>query len=376
MGTTVLPLSGVAYGQQLDFHGISQSEEFPVYVEPDYQDVLEEAGESHPYETVVATYDADVPGVAKFVDEVSSCLTKHSTLIRLPLKAGEQLKTPEQVARLVGHLGDAGISEKSIMLVIGGGTLCNLGGFIATMWSGMEPIFIPTNYTAIADVAVGSLHMINVGAQKNRLQIYHDPLAVVIDPRFIATLPKSERRSGLVETVKHGIAQDRALFEHLERLSEEGSIFDDINVLDLALRTAQLKDELQKSDPFGERTQDILLYGHVIAHAIEPATDYSMPHGEAVSLGLLVELAFYHQPASEVFSRVRNLLDKLGLPTLSPRNLTTENIMAQLAHVMTRGGTLLIPSVGEIGELQAVNGRYSGEFVPEQIRSALSIIAQ
>lgn len=374
MGMPVLPLSGIAYGQQLAFHGIFQRAQFPVYVEPDYKQVLGRSYEVHPYDTVVAAYDAGVPSVERFINEILSYLPKGRVSIRMPLVGGEQLKTLEQVVRITKWLGASAVGDKSVMLVIGGGTLCNLAGFVATMWNGMEIVFVPTNYTAIADVAVGSLHMINVGTQKNRLQLYYDPLAVAYDSRFIVTLPISERRSGLVETIKHGIAQDGVLFEQIERLAEDGKIFDDANVFDLAIRTAQLKEELMKTEPFSEHAQNIFLYGHVIAHAIEAAMNYSVPHGEAVSLGLLVELAFYYSPETASFIRVKHLLDKLGLPTKMPHTLTTEKILAQLFHAMTHDGTLLIPHIGQIGALEAVLGCYSEKFDIEKVRNALSVI--
>jgi len=373
MADIALPLSGVSYGQQLMFHGIHQRTTFPAHVTSDYTQVLARARETYPFQAVVVMYDQAVPGASQFVDGISGLVNE--TLIKLPLEAGEHLKTPEQIARVTQILEGHGIGEKSISVIIGGGTVCNFAGFLSTIWHGMEPIVVPTNYTAMGDVAIGSLHMLNVGADKNRLRLYYDPLAVVFDPRFITTLTNVERRNGLVETVKHAIAQDVALLEHLERHVEAGTVFNDDTVFDFALRTAQLKDELIGIDPFGERTQNILLYGHVMAHAIEPASDYSIPHGEAVSLGLLAELAFFHGPTTPIFTRVKALMNQLGLPIKIPSDLHISTVMDHLAHVMTRDDTLLIPRVEGPGALKSIGGLHTGEFDRASIQKALNSIA-
>lgn len=373
MNGTAFPLSGVSYGQQLQFHGIAQRSHFPAYVAPNYVQVFADAREAHPYQTCIAMFDAAVPGATRFLGELETA--SGTQLIRIPLEAGERLKTLDKVSEIATKLGEHHVSEKSLMLVIGGGTLCNAAGFIAAMWNGMEQIVIPTNFTAIGDVAIGSLHMVNLGSHKNSLQLYADPLAVVLDPRFIPTLPVAERRSGLAETAKHAIAQDSALFDHIERQIAAGVLFEDDAIFDLALRTAQLKDAYMASDPSGPLTQHTFLYGHVIAHAIEPASDYAIPHGEAVSLGLLVELAFFHEPTAPIFVRVKKMLEAIGLPTRLPPQLNACKITAQLAHAMTLDGKLSIPRVEEIGSLRMVGGKYTADFDRSAVNKALGVIA-
>jgi 3-dehydroquinate synthase len=296
-------------------------------------------------------------------------------LISIPIEPGEPLKTLEQVTRLTKRLNDQyDIAEQSLMFVIGGGTVCNFAGYVATPWQGMEIIVIPTNFTAIGDVAIGSLHLINLGPHKNKLQLCFDPLAVILDPKFMNTLPKSERRNGLAETVKHAIAQDAKLFSDLEAHIKTGTIFNDDILFDFALCTAQLKDKLMGIDPFGERTQSIFLYGHALAHAIEPATDFQMPHGEAVALGLLGELAFFHKPNAPIYVRTKAMLEGLGLPTHLPRSLLIDTIMNHLEHVSTDKG-LSIAYVNEPGNLCEESGTVRRFFTPDAVRATLTTIA-
>lgn len=355
------------------FHGICQRKTFPGYVAPDYNDVLAHAHEVHPFQTALAVYDQAVPGATQLIRGLN-VLFKDPVLV-IPVTAGEQLKTPQKIAETLLHMSSLRIGGKSLMCVFGGGTVCNFAGFIAAMWNGMEALLIPTNYTAIADVAIGSLHMLNAGDEKNRLQLYRDPLAVVFDPRFMSSLPRFERRSGLAEAVKHAVAQDAVFFGVLERQAIDGSVFDDEPLFDSALRTAQLKDELMAIDPFGERAQCVFLYGHTIAHAIESATQYRLPHGQAVSLGILSELACFHKKDAPLFQRVRALLDRIGLPVVMPPQFHISDVMEHLAHTMSPQGTLRIAHVGELGSLEDIQGHYAAEFDRSEIQRAISAIA-
>lgn len=372
MMTKMWPLSGVSLGDQMRFHGISQRAHFPAYLTSDYSQVFAQAHTDHPYKTVVAMYDRTIPNISRFVDDVERLVG--GQLIKIPLEPGEQIKTPKEVARVSEYLAEQDVSEKSLAVIIGGGTLCNIAGFVATIWNGMEALIIPTNYTSMSDVAIGSLHMINAGMHKNCLQIYSDPLAVIFDPRFVSSLSKTERRNGLVETLKQAISQDASLFEQMEAHMEAGTLLDDAPVFDFALRTAILKDELLGSDPFGERSQNILLYGHVIAHAIEPASNFKVPHGEAVSLGLLGELAFYHDPSAPIFARVKILLQKLGLPTQLPTEVKSSDVIEHLTHAFTEESTLLIPRVERVGSLKEVDGSFSGAFARPDIEKVMRVL--
>lgn len=365
-------LSGVSLGQRLTFHGIRQRTQFAAHIAPNYRSVFSAAREMHAYRTAVVLYDQTVPNVQRFIEMLTPLIGV--PMIQKPLLPGESLKTLPRVAQLTDELGTQDIGEKSLMLVIGGGTVCNAAGFLAAMWQGMQQIVIPTNYTAIADVAIGSLHMLNVGEIKNRLQLYADPLAVVFDPQFFTTLPDAERRNGLAETAKHAVAQESALFTHLEARLADGTILHDDPLFDIALHTAQLKDTLMARDPFGEYAQSILLYGHTIAHAIEPASQYTIPHGAAVSMGILAELAFFHGPETPLFRRTKALLEGIGLPVQLPHGLSVVDVLHHLDHAMTGDGRLFVPRVAAFGQLEEKAGRYVEGFDRRAVERALATI--
>ena len=290
--------SGYELGQTVQFRGVRQRRQFPVHIGSDVRGLIQQARTTHDFEKMLAVYDQDIPGIQQYVQRFKDLGV--APVVDFPLPAGEDTKDISRISEIMQQMREMDLGEKTVVLVIGGGTLCNAAGFIGATWEGMKIIFVPTNYIAIGDVAIGSLHMVNVGSAKNRLQLHHDPLAVILDPAFIDSLPHFERQVGLAETAKHAISQDLSLMQELEAAIADKSAFENDNLFDLALWTAKFKDDQMAISLTSDQTQGILLYGHTIAHAIEPATGYKISHGEAVSLGLLVEVAFFHSEDSEI----------------------------------------------------------------------------
>ena len=161
------------------------------------------------------------------------------------------------------------------------------------------------------------------------------------------SLPDKEKRNGLVEALKHGLTQDEKLFEKLGRLAEEEQILKTDNLFEIAVVTAMLKNELIAEDPFSDHTKGVLSYGHTIAYALEEITDYKIPHGEAVSIGIVVELNLFHEHNSILFKRTINLLTKLGLPTAIPSSIST----AEITERLNMHGKKEFPHVKDIGTL-------------------------
>jgi 3-dehydroquinate synthase len=261
-------------------------------------------------------------------------------------------------------------------IIIGGGTICNCAGFVASIWKDMQQLVIPTTYTAMCDVAVGSLHMLNSGADKNGLRVYSDPMGIILDSRYINSLLLSERRNGLVETVKHALTQDADTFDELEKSIEDDTIFENQSLFDMAIRTALLKSALLGEDPHGNHTEAILNYGHTIAHMIESANNYSIPHGESVSLGILVELAIYNDVNTELFARVRTMLQNLGLPVKMPQSTGVDQLIDHIKFRRSMGEKYLIPRVDIVGKISPGGGNYRQIAEMAKIIDTLKIIHQ
>ncbi len=219
-------------------------------------------------------------------------------LLVIEVAGGELNKTVEigmgVAEKVLEHLRP----RTGAVVVAGGGVTLNLGSLVAGLVyrGGFPIIVVPTTIMAIADVAVGSKGSVNwIDPKKGQIWkhgfgVYVNPTAVLLDRRFIDTLPGAEVILGLSEVLKHGLLQDAALFgdtlDLLKHAQPEHS-----RAMELATRALTLKARVLVGDPFESAAAKILLYGHIHAHSLERASKLSVPHGSSVYFGLLVELA-------------------------------------------------------------------------------------
>jgi 3-dehydroquinate synthetase len=201
---------------------------------------------------------------------------------RLP--SGEAAKRVEALARLWDELG---VGRDGRIVAIGGGTTLDAAGFAAaTFLRGVDWVAVPTTLVAQVDAAIGGKTGIDLTAGKNLVGAFHLPSRVVADPGVLATLPEAERRQGLAEVVKTGLLAGRPLWELPEP--------------EMVRACAAFKCAVVLSDPLEQGRRAILNLGHTFAHALEAASGYSLPHGDAVALGLLGALRLSDQPTEVV----------------------------------------------------------------------------
>jgi 3-dehydroquinate synthetase/shikimate kinase len=200
------------------------------------------------------------------------------------LPSGEAAKRMDVVTRLWDELG---IGRDGVLLGVGGGTATDVAGFTAaTYLRGLPWIAVPTTLVGQVDAAIGGKTGIDLDAGKNLVGAFHLPEEVVADPHVLATLPEAQRRQGLAEVVKTGLLAGRALWE----LPED----------ELIRGAAAFKCAVVLSDPEEGGRRAILNLGHTFAHALETASGYALPHGDAVALGLLAALRLSGQPTDVV----------------------------------------------------------------------------
>jgi shikimate kinase / 3-dehydroquinate synthase len=170
------------------------------------------------------------------------------------------------------------LGRDGTIVAYGGGTTTDLAGFVAaTYMRGVRWIALPTTLVGQVDAAIGGKTAIDLPQGKNLVGAFHYPDRVVIDPEELMTLPDEERRNGMAEVVKTGLLAGRPLWE----LPEE----------EMIRACAAFKASVCLEDPY-ERTgrREVLNLGHTFGHALEAASDYVVPHGEAVALGLKAAL--------------------------------------------------------------------------------------
>ena len=207
----------------------------------------------------------------------------NSRLIVMP--AGEvhkQLETAEAIWR---QLQLSGARRDSLLMNLGGGVVCDLGGFAAATWKrGIPFIHIPTSLMAQTDAAIGGKCALNFGGIKNQIGLIRQPEAVCILPDFLKSLPQQEIHAGFAEMLKHGIIADADLFRTLRQ--EDSRIPPDIVQI---RRSVEIKMSFVRQDEEDRDVRKALNFGHSVGHLLEALAGGSLSHGKAVAYGMRAE---------------------------------------------------------------------------------------
>lgn len=253
----------------------------------------------------------------------------------LVLPAGEQSKSRAQWAALSDQLLDRGFGRDSAIVALGGGVIGDLAGFVAaTYLRGIPCLQVPTTLLAMLDASVGGKTGVDTPHGKNLIGAFHPPAAVVADPLVLRTLPEREYRAGLAEAVKHGLIADAGYFAWLGESAAAIARRDETTLATLVRRSVQIKAAVVGEDERESGRRAILNAGHTVAHAVEHASSYALPHGEAVALGLVAECELAEAMGigrRGLGAEVAALLQRLGLPVRLEDGLPRDRVLAAMA---------------------------------------------
>jgi 3-dehydroquinate synthase len=253
----------------------------------------------------------------------------------LTFPSGEASKSREEWCRLTDALLARGFGRDSALISLGGGVAGDLAGFVAaTYMRGLPYLQAPTTLLAMVDASVGGKTAVDTPQGKNLVGAFHPPVAVVADPRVLKSLPEREFRGGLAEAVKHGLIAGREYFEWMERETAALLARDQAALTRLVRGSVEIKAEVVSGDEREAGRRAVLNAGHTVAHALELATGYGLPHGEAVALGLVSECELAERlglAAPGLRSRVASLLERFGLPVRLPIPVPPERLLAAMA---------------------------------------------
>lgn len=204
------------------------------------------------------------------------------------LKPGEQSKSFKSFEDISEQILALEITRNSCLIALGGGIVGDLTGFVAsTLLRGIRYIQVPTTLLAQVDSSVGGKTAINSKKGKNLIGCFHQPSLVLIDPETLRTQSRSEFINGYAEVVKYGILGDSSFFFWLE--SNLGALLghDNKAVEEIIYRCCKMKKEIVEKDEKEDGDRALLNLGHTFGHAIEMLSNYSIPHGFAVSIGIV-----------------------------------------------------------------------------------------
>ena len=225
--------------------------------------------------------DARVAGL--YEGALTSVLASPSVLL---IEASEASKSLDRFPAYVDHLVARGVRRNHTLVAVGGGVLQDITCFLAaTLLRGLPWQFYPTTLLAQADSCIGSKSSINVGRLKNVLGTFTPPTAVWIADPVLRTLAGQDIRSGVGEMLKVHAIEGPDSFDRIA--GDYARLLDDVGVRRrYVYRSLEIKKRLIEQDEFDRGVRNIMNYGHSFGHAIESATNFAVPHGIAVTMGM------------------------------------------------------------------------------------------
>jgi len=289
------------------------------------------------------------PALARQIEKYFAAHAGALTLVCHPLvvEGGERTKNSSfHVSEIHSHIDRHHIDRHSYVIAVGGGALLDMVGFAAaTAHRGIRHVRIPTTTLSQADSGVGVKNGINAFGKKNFIGTFAPPFAVINDFQLLASLSPRDKRAGFVEAVKVALIRDKVFFETLERDILALRDFEPAAMRNLVHRCAELHLEhiSASGDPFEFGAARPLDFGHWSAHKLEQLSEYQIRHGEAVAIGIALDvvysrlMGFIKAGAAE---RVLQLLETLGF----------ELFASELLHVNSQNSLLILDGLEEFRE--------------------------
>ncbi len=275
--------------------------------------------------------------------------------------AGEVNKIRRSWSRLSDELLAAGFGRDGCVVALGGGVTGDLGGFVAaTLLRGIPVVQVPTSLVAMVDASVGGKTGVDTRAGKNLIGAFHPPRVVVADPDYLGTLPAAERAQGLAEAVKHGAILDARYFDEVAR-SAAGVLAGDASAMEAVVRrSVELKAHVVSEDEREGGLRQLLNFGHTLGHALEAESGYTLPHGSAVSLGMVLEARAGERigrTATGTADRLAEVLAACRLPTTLAAEPDPAAILARTrSDKKTRAGSPSYVLLDRIGRVDGTGG--------------------
>lgn len=208
-------------------------------------------------------------------------------VIVVEIEKGERAKNISTIENICRIMARNNCDRETVIVSFGGGVVGDIAGFIASIYHrGIRYVHIPTTLLAQVDSSIGGKTGVNIPEGKNLVGSIYQPSAVIMDTDTLKILPKQEIGNGLAEVIKYGIIGNADLFRFLERnaLRRDTRFFQQI-----IIESCKFKLSVVQQDEREVSLRHILNYGHTIGHAIEAASQYKIPHGQAIALGMMYE---------------------------------------------------------------------------------------
>jgi 3-dehydroquinate synthase len=305
------------------------------------------------------------PGLLGEIEAAFAAMSGTARLVcpPVPMPGGETVKNAFfRISEIHALIDRYHIDRHNYVVAVGGGALLDMVGLAAaTAHRGVRHIRIPTTTLAQDDSGVGVKNGINAFGKKNFIGTFAPPFAVINDFDLLSTLPERDKRAGYVEAVKVACIRDAAFFDQIERDADALAGFEPEPMKRLIRRSAELhlNHIAAGGDPFEMGSARPLDFGHWAAHKLEQISDYRLRHGEAVAVGIALDVIYARMRghlSPSAAERILSLLERLGFELFADELLLTDEaghlcVTAGLEEFREHlGGELTITLLREIGQ--------------------------
>ncbi len=278
-------------------------------------------------------------------------------------RGGEKSKTRKSKEMLEDKLLEKQMGRDTLLIALGGGVVTDLCGFVASTYCrGVPYISIPTSLLGMVDASIGGKTGVNVKEGKNVIGTIYPPLAVFIDFSMLTTLSDKEILCGSAEIVKHGLIADRRLLSELVEDLDKWQQRDLDFLKKIIIKSCKIKQKIVNRDLKEGGERRILNFGHTIGHAIEAIEGYTLSHGEAIAIGMIVE-SLISQKLSYLdegdFDEIYELIKQMGFPLKLSDKVTLSSMKNAMGH--DKKGERAIPRfviLNGIGKVQSFKGAF------------------
>lgn len=265
----------------------------------------------------------------------------------------EENKDVYHALELISFLEEKNFTKSESLIVVGGGIVEDIGAFVGAVFKrGIKWIYFPTTLLSMCDSCIGGKTGLNYNGVKNQIALFSSPAKVILNINFLKTLKDEDIKSGLGEIFKLLITGGRNTFDLYNNLVTFGKVHNFDDYKKLILSSLYVKKAIIEEDEFETNYRKSLNYGHTLGHAIEVMSSFKIPHGQAVSLGIIIANKIglsYGYLKKEIYEEVKksvlSIVDKNSI-----KDLNIEKVLDLIKKdKKVKGNEISFVSISDIG---------------------------
>ncbi|MCI2056296.1 MAG: 3-dehydroquinate synthase [Oscillibacter sp.] len=260
--------------------------------------------------------------------------------------AGEAQKNLTTLSDILEFLAAEHLTRTDCVIALGGGVCGDMAGFAAGCYlRGVRFVQLPTTLLAAVDSSVGGKTAVDLKGGKNLAGLFLQPSAVLCDTDCLSSLPPEIFADGAAEAIKTGVLSDEGLF----RLFDTDNLTGDLS--EMIHQCIAFKGRVVEDDEFDTGLRRTLNLGHTAGHAIEKCAKFTISHGHAVAIGMVIiaraaeKLGWCQESCAD---RIAAVLKRNALP-VSTNFSAAELADAALSDKKRTGGTITLVVPEKIG---------------------------